>query len=75
MCLKKQLLGYVLTVLLFATACNNRGNTTDNGADMKDTNFVDTRRNSTDTINYLTNDSGNKSQDVIDPNPPQNSRY
>ena len=56
-------------------SCSDRGNSTDSGQTMNDTNRVDTRRNTTDTTNYLTKDTGNQSQDVIDPEPPQNSRY
>ena len=64
-----------LALCLTAASCsdNNTSNATTGGAG--DTDKVDTRRNSGDTSNYLTKDSGNKSQDVIDPNPPQNSRY
>jgi hypothetical protein len=63
-------------LVLTAMACNNnRDNSTDRNADMvKDTSLTDTRRNSGDTVNYLTKDSGNQSQEVVDPNPPQNSR-
>jgi hypothetical protein len=63
-------------LVLTAMACNNnRDNSTDRDGDAaKDTNLTDTRRNSGDTVNYLTKDSGNQSQETIDPNPPQNSR-
>lgn len=63
-------------VLSIAACNNNRENSTDAGPGTgNDTSLTDTRRNSTDTTNYITKDSGNKSQDVIDMNPPQNSRY
>jgi hypothetical protein len=57
------------------TACNDNRNGDSDRMNTTDTNAMDTRRNSTDTTNYLTKDSGNNSQDVVDPNPPQNSRY
>lgn len=58
------------------TACNdNRQGDSNRMNSDTDTNAINTQRNNTDTTNYLTKDSGNKSQDVIDPNPPQNSRY
>jgi hypothetical protein len=72
--LKLRLAACLLAMSIWATACNDRGNTTDSGGDMNDTNRVDSRRGATDTTNYLTKDTGNKSQEVIDPNPPQNSR-
>lgn len=63
-----------LSVLL--TACNdNRNGDSSRMNSGTDTNAINTQRNNTDTTNYLTKDSGNKSQDQIDPNPPQNSRY
>ena len=64
-------------VMTLAACNNNRENSTDRNSDeaMKDTNLTDTRRNSGDTVNYITNDTGNQSQETIDPNPPQNSRY
>jgi hypothetical protein len=63
-------------VLAAASCNNNRAGTDDVATEGKDTNLVDTRRNAggVDTTNYLTKDSGNQSQDVVDPNPPQNSR-
>jgi hypothetical protein len=67
----------VAALVITLTACNNnRENSTDRNSDeaTKDTNLTDTRRNSGDTVNYLTKDSGNQSQETIDPNPPQNSR-
>ena len=57
-------------------ACNdNRKGESGTGNSNTDTNAMDTRRNSTDTVNYITKDSGNNSQNTVDPNPPQNSRY
>lgn len=64
--------GFIATGI---TACNDRNNTTDETGDKKDTMLVDTRRNSTDTTNYITKDSGNQSQEVVDPNPPTNGKY
>jgi hypothetical protein len=66
---------FALTTGVLITSCSDRGNSTDSGQTLNDTNRIDTRRNSSDTTNYLTKDSGNQSQDVIDPEPPQNSRY
>jgi len=60
---------------LTVTACNDNRNGDSDRMNTTDTNAMDTRRNSTDTTNYITKDSGNQSQDVVDPNPPQNSRY
>jgi len=58
------------------TACNdNRNGDSSRMNSGTDTNAIETRRNSNDTTNYLTKDSGNKSQETIDPNPPQNSKY
>jgi hypothetical protein len=68
----------MVTIAVTLAACNNnRENSTDRTSNdaPKDTSLTDTRRNSSDTVNYLTKDSGNKSQETIDPNPPQNSRY
>lgn len=68
-------LGIVACMAALATSCNDQNTASGiNGSnDKQDTNLVDTRRNSGDTVNYLTKDSGNASQDVIDPNPPTNS--
>jgi hypothetical protein len=66
---------FLLATGVLATSCNDRGNSTDNGQNMNDTSLTDSRRNSTDTTNYLTKDSGNQSQNVIDPEPPTNSKY
>jgi hypothetical protein len=61
---------------LVFTACNDNRNGDSNRMNGgTDTNAINTQRNTSDTINYLTKDSGNKSQDQIDPNPPQNSKY
>lgn len=56
-------------------SCNDHNSTTDQTGNGNDSSSMDTRRNSTDTVNYITKDSGNKSQETIDPNPPTNSRY
>lgn len=63
--------GFALLLLLTAS-CSDRNNTSDvsPSEDQQDTTLVDTRRNSTDTVNYLTKDSSKSAQDVIDPNPP-----
>lgn len=71
------LLALGVALFLGTTACNN---SRESGADQNpesstDTNLTDTRRGTTDTINYITKDSGNTSQETIDMNPPQNSRY
>jgi hypothetical protein len=67
-------LGIALSVVLIS-ACSDRNNASDSDAATNtDTNAMDTRRNATDTSNYLTKDSGNQSQDVVDPNPPTNGR-
>ena len=64
-----------LVLFVLAACANNRVESTDRTPDAKDTNLVDTRRNTTDTVNYITNDSGNKSQQTIDMDAPTNSRY
>ena len=67
-------IGIVTMSLL--TACNdNREGDSSRMNNGVDTNAINTQRNTTDTTNYLTKDSGNKSQDQVDPNPPQNSKY
>lgn len=72
----KYIMGCFAVVGLTITACNdNRNGDSSRMNSGTDTNAMDTRRNSTDTFNYLTKDSGNKSQETIDPNPPQNSKY
>lgn len=69
--------GFLAAVALVLTAASCSDNNTPNATngDAGGTDKVDTRRNGTDTSNYLTKDTGNQSQDVVDPNPPQNSRY
>jgi hypothetical protein len=62
-------------LILTAASCNDNNTNAATDKTANDSDKVDTRRNSADTSNYLTRDSGNKSQDVVDPNPPQNSRY
>jgi len=62
-------------VFTLAACNNNRGATDDNTKSGGDTSYTDTRRNSSDTANYITKDSGNKSQETIDMNAPTNSRY
>ena len=75
-CFRLNLLLRMAVCIMVLTACNNnRDNSTDANGTTKSTDSVDTRRNSTDTTNYITKDTGNKSQDVIDMDPPQNSRY
>lgn len=71
---------FCLTVAGFAagifiiSSCNNRNTATDGDvSNTKDTMLIDSRRNTTDTVNYLTKDSGNQSKDVVDPNTPGNS--
>ena len=73
--LKQSMLITGFAVALIASSCNNNNTPSATGGTANDSDKVDTRRNNTDTSNYLTKDSGNKSQDVVDPNPPQNSRY
>ena len=60
-------LSFGIAVLL--VSCNNDQS---DGADNSgtDTSLTDTRRNTTDTTNYLTKDTGNQSQDVVNPNTP-----
>src|SRR3954469_25020707 len=67
--------GLVAITVTLAACNNNRENSTDRTSDdsTKDTSLTDSRRYSPDTVNYLTKDSGNNSQDVIDPNTPTNS--
>jgi hypothetical protein len=62
--------------LLLLTACANDNNTTGAGDEgsLKDTNLVDTRRNSGDTSSFLTPDSSKANQDLIDPNTPGGKR-
>jgi len=62
-------------VALIATSCSNNNTPSATDGTANDSDKVDTRRNNPDTSNYLTKDSGSKSQDVVDPNPPQNSKY
>ena len=50
-------IGYAFFFTLSVLACNNRGNETDAGS-TKDTNLSDTRRNSTDTSNYISDSTG-----------------
>ena len=75
--LKRQLagIGIVTCLVTLAVSCNDQNTASGiNGSDnAQDTNRVDTRRNSGDTTNYLTKDTGNQSQEVIDPNPPTDS--
>ena len=67
----------MMALAIGTAACNNnRESSTDRNPDTaNDTSLTDTRRNSSDTTNYLTKDSASQSQETIDPNPPQNSRY
>jgi hypothetical protein len=61
------------TGMLLLASCSDRNNTSDTNPDNEqkgDTSVTDTRRYSTDTVNYLTKDSSKSQQDVIDPNPP-----
>lgn len=64
-------IGFAAGILTIAS-CNDRNNASDSNGmnNAEDTNLTNTRRNATDTVNYLTNDSASQSQDVIDPNPP-----
>lgn len=73
---KQSLVASLLVTSVF-TSCSDRNNTSDSDAANKsmDTSLTDTRRNTTDTVNYLTKDSGNKSQNTIDMDAPTNSRY
>lgn len=63
----------VTASLLMLGSCNNDQNTgsNDNAGTQQDTNVTDTRRYSTDTINYLTKDTSKAGQEKIDPDPPQ----
>jgi hypothetical protein len=57
---------------MLLASCSDRNNTSDTNPDNEqksDTSVVDTRRYSTDTVNYLTKDTSKSQQDVIDPNP------
>jgi len=67
----------VLAASVLTSSCNDRNNTSDTNQLNKsqDSSLTDTRRNTTDTTNYLTKDTGNQSQDVIDMDAPTNSRY
>jgi uncharacterized lipoprotein YajG len=65
----------LLAASMWLTSCSDRNNTSDSDQTNNDTSLTDTRRNTTDTVNYLTKDSGNQSQDVIDMDAPTNSRY
>ena len=74
--MKEAIITGIAATVLTLMACNdNRNGDSSRMNSGTDTNAMDTRRNSTDTTNYLTKDSGNKSQETIDPNPPQNSKY
>jgi hypothetical protein len=57
---------------MLLASCSDRNNTSDTNPnnETRDTSVTDTRRYSTDTINYLTKDTSKSQQDVIDPNPP-----
>lgn len=74
---KKSFPAVVLAASVWLASCSDRNNTSDSDAsnNSMDTNLTDTRRNTTDTVNYLTKDSGNQSQNTIDMDAPTNSRY
>jgi len=55
-------------VTLVLASCSNNNDSSNRNTN--DTNYSDSRRNAPDTSNYITKDSGNKSQDVVDPDLP-----
>lgn len=68
----KKMVAVAFAGMLLLTACNNDNSTTGTGNEeaVKDTNLVDTRRNTGDTSSYLTPDSSKANQDLVDPNVP-----
>jgi hypothetical protein len=67
--------GIAACILVLVSSCNdqNTANGINGSNTANDTNRVDTRRNTSDTSNYITKDSGNSSEDLIDPDRPTNS--
>ena len=70
---KSSLAACGVVIILLAASCNNAGENGENDGmnnSSDSTTLNESRRNTTDTVNYLTGDSANQSQDAIDPNPP-----